>query len=53
MVGHELIVQGVGEVLQAGQLLSFRFLFFLGEDFPVELLFVFEQVPIVTRLIRA
>ena len=38
-------VHGGGEVLEAGQLLSFHFFFFFGEHIPVEGLFVFEQMP--------
>jgi hypothetical protein len=41
----ELIVQGGGKVLEAGQLFVFHLLFFFLEHAPVELLLELEQVP--------
>jgi hypothetical protein len=43
--GNEGVVEGGGEVLEAGELAAFHFGFFLGEDFGVEGFLVFEEVP--------
>jgi hypothetical protein len=45
VAGDELIVQGGGEVLEAGQLFVFHLLFFFLEQAPIELLLELEQVP--------
>ena len=43
--GRELVVQGDGEVLEAGQLVALHLGLLLREDLRVERLLVFEQVP--------
>ena len=45
MVGNEAVVEGLRHVLEPGQLLAFHFGFLLGENFGVEGLFEFQQMP--------
>jgi hypothetical protein len=45
LVGNEGAVEGLGEVLEAGEFAAFHLLFFLGEDLGVEGFPVFEEVP--------
>ena len=45
MVRNELVIEGGGEVLEAGQLVAFHRGLLLREDFRVERFLVFEQVP--------
>ena len=40
-----MVVQGGGQVVEAGQLLALHFLLFLGEHLRLERLLVFEQMP--------
>lgn len=44
-MGYEFVFHGSGEGLKACEAFAFHFLFFVSEDFRVEGLLEFEQVP--------